>query len=142
MNGQTINPANGHTTQGKSGIMRCRDRDNGQLQREEELRDGKFIGLVRFYKDGKRFSEHVVNEQGNRDGLFREFLPDGQVMREATYRNGKLIGISRSWYQSGRLKRVDFQGDNRKEAVVEYNTRGQLKELKCADRPMLENLAD
>lgn len=36
MNGQHVNPSNGSTTAGKTGIMKCRDRDSGKLVREEE----------------------------------------------------------------------------------------------------------
>ena len=29
LNGQSVNPANGHTTAGKTGLMRCQDADTG-----------------------------------------------------------------------------------------------------------------
>lgn len=143
LNGQDVNPANGYTTEGKSGIMMCRDRDSGVLEREQELRNGNFIGLVRHYTDGKLSSEYRVNENSNRDGLYREFSPDGKVVREETARNGVSVGISRSWYQSGRLKRVVFNDDNgREQAEVEFTPSGQLTSLHCADRPLLGSAAN
>ena len=53
LNGQSVNPANGSTTAGRTGLMRCKDRDSGELQREQELKAGVFMGLVRFYEKGK-----------------------------------------------------------------------------------------
>jgi antitoxin component YwqK of YwqJK toxin-antitoxin module len=143
LNGQDVNPNNGYTTEGKSGIMICRDRDSGVLEREQELRNGNYIGLVRDYIDGKLSSEYRVNKHGNRDGLYRQFSPNGKVVLEETARNGTSVGISRSWYQSGRLKRVVFNDDNgREQAEVEFTPSGQLKSLHCADRPLLGSAAN
>ena len=72
LNGQPVNPNNGYTTQGKTGLMRCREGDGGPLQREQELQNGKFMGLVRFYRDGVLEKESRVNERGNREGLARD----------------------------------------------------------------------
>ncbi|HKO67861.1 MAG TPA: hypothetical protein VJU53_08660 [Burkholderiaceae bacterium] len=36
-----MNPANGSTTEGKTGVMKCRDRDTGELVCEEEYRNGR-----------------------------------------------------------------------------------------------------
>ena len=48
INGQNVNPANGGTTEGKTGIMKCRDRDTGKVFREEEYRNGRPIGYRKF----------------------------------------------------------------------------------------------
>ncbi|MBK7532099.1 MAG: hypothetical protein IPI47_16285, partial [Piscinibacter sp.] len=64
--GEHVNPANGHTTAGKTGLMRCREGEGGPLQREQELKDGKFVGVVRFYKNGVLERDYSVNERGNR----------------------------------------------------------------------------
>src|SRR6185295_18470348 len=73
LNGQRVNPDNGSTTEGKTGLMRCRDGEGGPVLREQELRQGKFIGIVRYYQDGALQREYRVNEKGNRDGLAREW---------------------------------------------------------------------
>jgi len=36
LNGQHVNPSNGNTTAGKSGLMRCRDGEGGPVVREQE----------------------------------------------------------------------------------------------------------
>ncbi|RYX96783.1 MAG: hypothetical protein EOO28_05805 [Comamonadaceae bacterium] len=141
--GQSVNPNNGYTTAGKTGLMRCKDRDTGQLQREQELQNGKFMGLVRFYEDGKLAKEHSVNEKGNRNGRAREFTPDGTVLRDATYDNGGELGLVRSFYPSGKLRRVSFQAQpGGEQAYAEFNERGQLSALRCGEKPLLAPAAD
>ncbi len=146
LNGQSVSPNNGATTAGKTGLMRCVDRETKQLMREEELREGKFMGLSRFYKDGALEREHSVNEKGNREGRSREFAKSGQVLRDETYRNGSTTGLARSWYESGAIKRVTFYGsDNdkdagtreREQAYAEFTSRKQLSELRCGSKPLL-----
>ena len=154
LNGEHVNPANGSTTQGKSGLMRCRDGEGGPVVREQELQKGVFMGVVRYFKDGVLEREHHVNERGNRDGRAREFAPaeparSGEraaapaLVREATYRDGRTVGLARSWYPGGQLRRVSFHGDDdREQAMAEFNAQGQLSELRCAARPLLGPDAD
>ena len=59
--------------QGKTGLMRCRDGEGGPVVREQELKHGVFMGVVRYFKDGSLEREYRVNERGNRDGLAREW---------------------------------------------------------------------
>ena len=136
--GVSVNPANGATTAGKTGLMRCVERDTGQVQREQELRDGRYVGLVRFYERGKLLKEHSVNEQGNLQGVGREFGPQGQVVFEGTYDNGQLRGLARRFHPNGKLRRVSFHGTDREpQAAAEFNAEGQLTELRCAAQPQL-----
>ena len=138
VNGQPVNPANGFTTQDKTGIMRCKDRDSGQLVREQELRAGQFVGLVRYYKNGQIEREYSVNTQGNRDGRSREFGPNGQVLLDETCRNSDVRGITRSWYPDGSPRRVAFVGDDpRERASAQYTRNRQLADLACGPRPLL-----
>lgn len=147
LNGEHVNPANGHTTAGKTGLMRCKDADSGVLQREQELRDGRFIGLVRFYRNGVLEQEHSVNERGNRDGLARVYAATAgtrnPLLREETMRNGTTVGLARSWHAGGALRRASFHGDDgREQAVAEFNEQGQLTELRCAAKALLVPAAD
>ena len=143
LNGQPVNPNNGYTTEGKTGLMRCRDGEAGPVVREQELQRGKFMGVVRTFKDGVLEREHHVNERGNQDGLAREWSraeAGGKpvLIKEETYRDGRNTGLARSWYPSGQLKRVAGYGDDdREQAVAEFTPQGQLAELRCATRPML-----
>jgi hypothetical protein len=51
VDGQHVNPSNGATTAGKTGLMRCRDGEGGPVVREQELQQGRFMGLVRQFAD-------------------------------------------------------------------------------------------
>jgi len=143
LNGAPVNPANGNTTAGKTGLMRCIDRDTRELQREQELRDGKFMGLVRFYEKGKLKREHSDNERGNRHGRAREFAPDGTVISDSVYDNGSETGLARRFHANGQLRRaVYFDKPDTEFASVEFNDRGQLSQLRCGARPVLAPSAD
>ncbi|MGA0570424.1 toxin-antitoxin system YwqK family antitoxin [Variovorax sp. VNK109] len=138
INGESVNPNNGNTTRGKTGLMRCKDRDTGVIQREQELRDGKDIGIVRFYKDGKLAKEHSVNEKGNMEGRAREFAANGQVVFDATYVNSNRVGIARGFHENGQPRRVTFYSDKSDEqAYAEFTDRGELSSLRCGDKPLL-----
>lgn len=143
LNGQAVNPANAATTAGKTGVMRCKDRDSGQLVREQQVQSGTFMGLVRFYEDGKLAKEHSLNARGNIEGRAREFSPSGQVLRDATYEDGHEMGLVRIFYPDGSLRRVTFFADAAGErASVEFTERGQLSALRCGDKPVLAPAAD
>jgi antitoxin component YwqK of YwqJK toxin-antitoxin module len=143
LNGQSVNPNNGSTTEGKTGLMRCREGEGGPVVREQELQQGKFMGVVRYFKDGMLEREYRVNERGNRDGLAREWVrPEaggkGVLVREETLRDSRTVGIARSWYPSGQLRRVSFHGDDeREQASAEFTGDGRLSELRCAAKPVL-----
>jgi len=136
LNGEPVNPSNGSTTAGKTGIMRCRT-EAGVLQREEELRNGKYVGKRIIYGNEGR-KEHLVNEQGNLDGLSREFYPDGKLREEATYANGERVGLSRRYFANGRIERIAFAGAPRERgAVLEYLEDGKLRGVQCAPRSLM-----
>jgi hypothetical protein len=138
-----VNPDNGSTTEGKTGLMRCRDGEGGPVLREQELQQGKFMGVVRYYKDGALEREYRVNEKGNRDGLAREWAraePGAKpvLVKEETLRDSRTVGIARSWYPSGQLRRVSFHGDEeREQASAEFTSEGKLADLRCAAKPVL-----
>jgi antitoxin component YwqK of YwqJK toxin-antitoxin module len=136
--GVAVNPANGATTAGKTGIMRCRDRDTGELMREHELRNGVYQGIVRYYEKGKLAKEYSVNEKGNQHGLAREFSPDGTVLSQVHYDNGNLLGLARYFYPDGQLRGVSYSDAGKGVlASADFTARGQLSDLRCGDRPLL-----
>jgi antitoxin component YwqK of YwqJK toxin-antitoxin module len=142
LNGESVDPTNGFTTQGKTGVMRCRVTESGPVVREQELRNGKPFGLVRYYKNGALEREWSVDDNDEKDGRYREFAatPGEQnpVLREETYQNGRRVGRGRTFYPSGQLRSVVVYGDAERElASAEFTEHGQLHELHCADRPLL-----
>lgn len=145
--GQSVNPNNGNTTAGKTGLMRCRDGEGGPLMREEELQNGKFMGLVRRFRDGVLEREYSTNDKGNREGRAREFAATpgatNPVLRDETLRNGTTVGLARTWLPSGTLKRVSFHGDDgREQAVAEFTPQSKLADLRCGPQALLAPDAD
>jgi antitoxin component YwqK of YwqJK toxin-antitoxin module len=143
LNGRSVNPSDGGSTAGKTGLMRCKHRDSGELQREQQLQNGVFMGLVRFYEKGKLAREHILNAAGNIHGLAREFAPNGKVLREAIYDDGQERGLVRSFHPGGQLRRATFYpslGTDR--AFAEFTERGQLSALRCGETPMLAPAVD
>lgn len=137
LNGQDVNPANGNTTAGKTGIMRCVDRDSGAIQREQEIKNGVFMGLNRNFDRGVLTKEYSTNERGNRHGLAREFAKDGKtVTREETYDNGSEVGLVRTWTDEGKPERFAWY-DKGEKASAELNFAGRLSRLRCGDKPLL-----
>src|SRR5678816_3281604 len=80
ISGQHVNPANGATTEGKTGIMKCRDRDTGKLVREEEDRNGRSVGYRKFIEFSGDTISANYNERGNRDGESKRFDPSGTLL--------------------------------------------------------------
>lgn len=141
LDGQHVNPANGNTTAGKTGLMRCKDADTGLPQREQELKNGVFMGAVRFFKNGQVEREYSVNEKGNRDGVVREWNVEAGkprvLVREATERNGRTVGLSKSWYPTGERRHLTWYGDQeREQASVDFNLEGKLTDLRCTTQPV------
>jgi antitoxin component YwqK of YwqJK toxin-antitoxin module len=142
LNGEPVNPDNSATLDHKSGIMRCRFRDSHWLTREEELRQGTFVGAVRAYRGGVLAKEYTVDAAGERDGEYRELAAisgkRNPVLLEESYRHGKRVGRLHAYYSSGELERVIVYDDDSHElARAELNKAGQLSDLRCADRPVL-----
>ena len=132
IDGRPINTSNGAELAGKSGLVRCREEDTGHLQREQELRDGRFMGLERMFdRQGRLLRERTVNERGNSQGRVAEFWPNGQVRREETADNGRTQGAVRRFDATGRLERVSFRGEGQELFYVEYNSKGQPMRLLC-----------
>lgn len=138
INGQHVNPANGGTTEGKTGIMKCLDRDTGKLVREEEYRNGRSIGYRKFIDtSGDTIVSHY-NERGNRDGELKRYDAAGTLLAHERYVNGSTAGPQTHFHKNSQVKRRSFDEQGRALASIEYNERGQLTELQCADKPLLE----
>lgn len=150
LDGQRINTHNGAETAGKTGLLRCKDRDTGVLQREQELRDGKYIGALRYYKQGVLEQARQVNERGNTEGVQRTYAatpgPTNPLLREEIHANGRTVGLARTWHRNGQLQRATFYADSDgrsdEQAAAEFNSQGQLADLRCAARPQLAPAVD
>lgn len=66
--------------------------DNGQLDHDFHLKNGKDIGHQRmWHRDGTPYIDHFKNEAGNMEGKQWRWHPNGQVWWEAEYVKGELF---------------------------------------------------
>ncbi len=143
LNGESVSPSNGSTTAGKTGVMRCKDRESGEMLNERELKHGVFMGLERFYRNGKLQRERYINEKGNSHGKAKEFAANGQLILEENYVNAQERGISQRWNEKGQLIEVRFRGENPDEkAMLRFNPDKSLAEFECGKKPLLGNYAN
>lgn len=143
LNGESVSLSHGGTTAGKTGLVRCKDRESGEMMYERELKNGVFMGLDRFYKNGKLYRERYINEKGNNHGKLKEFAANGQLVLEENYVNGQERGISQRWTEKGGLLEVRFRGENPDDkARVRFNPDKSLAELDCGKTALLGNLAN
>jgi antitoxin component YwqK of YwqJK toxin-antitoxin module len=132
LNGESVNPNNGHTTAGKSGVMRCTDEDGPVRRREQTLLEGRFVGpVVMVLADGER-REYSVNERGNRHGLARTFDGRGTLRMEENLDNGSNVGVQMRFGESGDLQELNFADGRRTLLTIAYLADGTLRELRCA----------
>ncbi|MBK9442202.1 MAG: hypothetical protein IPN53_13215 [Comamonadaceae bacterium] len=137
--GRHINTSNGFETAGKTGMVRCKDRDTGLMEREYEMRDGQSIGLSRYFRGGKLAREFTVTANGQHEGLEREWAANGQLVLELTNVNGRIRGLRRQWYEDGKPRKIEWVAESAREgAVVEYRASGQLAGLRCGPKPLLD----
>jgi antitoxin component YwqK of YwqJK toxin-antitoxin module len=138
LNGKSVNQSNGAELAGLTGLLRCTDQETSKLQREQELRNGKFIGLERFFdREGRLVRERIVNERGNSNGLVKEFWPSGQLRRESNEIDGSTQGAVRSYFENGQLERASFTKDNRVQAGLSFNKEGGLIDISCHSQSVL-----
>lgn len=80
LNGQSVNPANVDTTAGKSGVMRCREAEGGPVVREEELREGRFMGIARTWYPSGQLKRVVFRNDNGREEAVAEFTTEGKLV--------------------------------------------------------------
>ena len=132
LNGESVSRANGNTTAGKSGVMRCTD-DSGQVRRlEQTLRDGKTMGpVLMVLADGER-REYSVNERGNRDGVALTFDGKGTLRKQENLEDGSAVGVQKNFAEAGHLEELHFAAGRRTVLTIAYLANGHLTELRCA----------
>lgn len=132
LNGESVNPNNGHTTAGKSGVMRCVDEDGQVRRREQTLSEGRFVGpVVMVLANGER-REYSINDRGNRHGLARTFDGKGTLRKEENLDNGSHVGVQKNFAEAGYLQELQFAADRRTVLTIAYLADGSLSELRCA----------
>ena len=140
LDGQPIDMNNGAATAGKTGMVHCFNGDDLPF-RDIELRNGRQMGVMRYYQKGILQKETTTNERGNQDGIARTFAatpgPKNQLLREETLKNGETVGVVRTWYPDGTLQRLGWHpGNGTETAVAAFTTQGKLSDLRCTTQPV------
>jgi len=94
--------------------------------------------------DGRAVQPADPASTAGKSGVLRCKDPaTGRVLRESTYDSGQELGLARSFHPDGQVKRVAWRAEPGGErAVAEFNARGQLTFLRCADTPLLGPAVD
>jgi antitoxin component YwqK of YwqJK toxin-antitoxin module len=149
VNGKSVNPDHGGTTAGLTGVMRCLDRATKQLVREQEIQNGAFFGLERFYEKGKLQRDFRTNPKGNKDGIAKTYA-NGVLVAEEQYDSGANVGLQKFFFESGTLKRLSFYEvtkpisasspfiETQEQASISLNENGKLSDIRCAKKPLIE----
>jgi len=143
LDGAPVNLDHGASTRGKSGLVRCVDRQSRELLREFTLQEGNTVGLQRHYRKGRLTSEATVNDRRAREGRAREWNDQGVLVKDGQFADGRAIGVHRKWHDDGTLASLEyFSGDKQArggaQARMEFNRAGQLTSLRCDTQPRLE----
>jgi len=101
--------SNKMNTQGKYKVIRYRD--NGQLEGESNWKDGKKVGLDKWWYENGQLESEVNYKDGELDGLFKTWYEDGELKHESNWKDGKKDGLSKSWYEDGQLESRRYYTD-------------------------------
>lgn len=71
--------------------------------RREYAENGEVTAAFTFSK-GKIIAEGIIDDEGVKDGPWKEFYPDGQLRSEGNYRNGNRIGKWRFYHPNNNLE--------------------------------------
>ena len=138
LNGESVNPSNGSAYAGKTGIMKCVDRETRKFVREEEYRDGRAVGYRKFVDYQGITHVASYNGKGNRDGEAKQYNAEGTLIADERYVNGSNAGLQTYYYPNRQVRRRSFSEPPKGAlASVEYNEQGQVTQLRCGDRPLL-----
>jgi antitoxin component YwqK of YwqJK toxin-antitoxin module len=147
VNGASVNPNNGNTTKGVTGLMRCIERDTRLIAREQALVNGAYVGTDKFYEKGKLIRDGNVNAKGNREGSNKTYSPSGVLLTDELYFNGANLGLQKSFYETGPLRRLYFYEkreasasnfvDTHEIASIELTRSGKLQDFRCATKPVI-----
>jgi antitoxin component YwqK of YwqJK toxin-antitoxin module len=147
VNGKSVDPNNGNTTNGVTGLMRCVERDSRLIAREQALVNGDYVGVNKFYERGKLIRDGNVNAKGNRDGSNKTYSQSGVLLTDEVYLNGANVGLQKSFYDTGALRRLSFYEKRNNSASafvvtdeiasIEFTPKGKLRDVRCATKPVI-----
>ena len=85
--------------------------ENGQLKYKGNFKDGKQVGLWKFYYDAGQLRSKGVFKNGKQDGLIEKYYENGQLQAKRNYKDGQIVDeLMESFHDDGRLwKRENYK---------------------------------
>lgn len=102
---------------GKVKIVASYNNDIPEGVRREYSEEGEIIkGYV--FKKGKVIGEGITNEEGKRDGPWKEYYFTGALRSEGTYDNGKRVGDWKFYHSNGLLEQIgNYTKDGKEDGI-------------------------
>lgn len=99
-------------------------------------------GIRRQYDGaGRLLREFQVDAAGNLHGDLREFYSTGTVRYQMAHVDGRRMGLEKFYRTDGGLSRIAWiDANGRERAAASFLADGQLSNLQCGHRPLLEEL--
>ncbi len=98
--------------------------------RREYSQEGEIIkGYV--FKKGSVVGEGIIDEEGIKDGPWKEYFNNGDLKSTGTYDKGKRIGEWKFWHPNGQMEQIGSYNNDGKEAGTwawDYPTGDLLRE--------------
>lgn len=102
---------------------------NGKVKREASFRDGKREGVWRefdeqgnvlnsqTYQKGVLVGQGIVDTDGKRRGLYKEFYPDSTLRAEGVFVEGQRSGEWKFYYHNGQVQEIGFYNEGQPDGI-------------------------
>lgn len=102
--------------------------ENGQLEMEVNLKNGKPDGLWKSYHKNGQLRQEGTYKNGKQNGLFTGYHQNGRLESVGTIKDGKPDGFVQLYWENGELMTEGTFNDGKKEGPFKiYHWNGQLK---------------
>ncbi|EGK41243.1 sel1 repeat family protein, partial [Shigella flexneri K-304] len=75
--------------------------EEGKLLSKSVYKDGKQISVQTWYENGQKEEEKHFDEQGQLNGLVKQWYKNGNLAKSQNYKHDILDGNSEEWYENG-----------------------------------------
>ena len=101
--------------------------DNGELKSQGKVKDGKQVGVWKFYGDNGKLKAQGKYENGEKEGEWKQYHDNGQLSSEGKYENGEKEGEWKIYGDNGKLKsQGKYENGKREGEMRYYHDNGQL----------------
>ncbi|MCF7851802.1 MAG: toxin-antitoxin system YwqK family antitoxin [Simkaniaceae bacterium] len=83
--------------------------------------------IVEYNEKGQLIARYTMTKDNLRDGSFQTWYDDGALQNDYVYQQGQFEGVQREYFSNGQLKREAYYQNNKKNGhFTEYAENGQL----------------